>query len=225
MKGKKMKTLLARILTTITLSILLAAPVAAQGTQDNGALKLQAITMFYRLSPGGPLQPAVGNYYISRNATSIVFRVVLRNNAIRTIRYRLQVRQQCFLPSETDFLVSSEQEFFAATTNAAGNEITSASNTFDLEITVHPPEGNVAHKPGTHCFGDPDHLGEGPHQTLIALDQGSLNGGSDMLHVVYTKGFRPVLDDTLDFMKGTKLIEFLEQQPKRNTKNPIRRPR
>ncbi len=220
-----MKTILGRIFTTIILSGFLLITVAAQSIQDNGNLKLQRITMFYRLSPQGPLQPSFGNYFIRRDATSIVFRVELTSNQIRTLRYRLQVRQVCSVRLTQDLGLATEQEFLAATAAPEGIQLTSATRTFDLEINLHPAEGEVPHREGTHCFGDPDHLGEGPHQGVISLGQDALAGGSDMLHVLYTKGFHTVDADTLNLMRGTELVRALDQQSKRFRRRSSRRGR
>jgi hypothetical protein len=213
-----MKKTLVKAFVIASFALFAALPVVAQlpdktippKIKNNFNQKLKKITLYYKKPSSVDWEEAIDNYFIPVTARYLRFEIEFYQ-ALPSIRVRLELRQLCQLPILPNIEITREKEFFASNTPLAGAVISAPSGptkTYQLLITVDPPEGGISH-PQKHCFENPDHLGEGPYEASIWLGQGgdaSILGADDTLHITYTKAF-----ETKSSLAFNRLQNFLKQ--------------
>lgn len=210
---------LLKLLAIAALTLQVAGVVSAQSVKvkENGHLKIRRIDLFFqRLNSGW--EPAVNNYFVPSDVNSLKFEIQLMDPKVETVKSRLEVRQVCSVRDTPDIGVAQELEILATETAQGDKPITKTDGKFVVIIKVHKPETKLEHN-FKHCFGDDDHLGEGPHRTLFSLSSADTSfEANETPHVSYSAAFETIRQDTFNRLRAAEFVNSF-----RSAAKPIRK--
>jgi len=228
-----MKSNLLKLLaiTAFTLQVGIASAQTVQ-VKENGGLKIRRIDLFFQLpnpnpnsttDPNPKWEPAAENYYVPADVESLKYEIQLMDPKIETIKSRLEIRQVCSVRDTPDTGVAQELEILATETAAGDTPIIRTDGKFVVIIKVHKPDTKLVHK-FKHCFGDGDHLGEGPHQTLFSLRSADSSfAANETPHVAYSRAFETIRQDTFNRLRATDFVNSFRSAVQPTNKKSKRR--
>ena len=210
-----MKSNLLKLLAIAAFTLQLVGVVSAQIMQvkQNGELKIRRIDLFFKVA-GSDWEPAANNFFVPADVLSLRYEIQLMDPKIETIKARLEVRQVCAIKDTPDTGLAQELEILATETTQGDQTITRKDGKFVVEIVVHKPDTKLVHK-FQHCFGDGDHIGEGPHQTLFSLRSADSSfEANETPHVAYSRGFETIRQDTFNRLRAADFVKSFRSSAK-----------
>ena len=219
-----MKSNLLKLLAIAAFTLQVLSVVSAQTVQvkENGGLKIRRIDLFFKMADSD-WEPAAENYFVPADVQSLKYEIQLMDSKVETIKTRLEVRQVCSVKDTPDTGLAQELEILAAETAQGDQTITKTDGKFVVIIKVHKPDTKLVHK-FKHCFGDGDHLGEGPHQTLFSVRSADSSfEANETPHVAYSRAFETIRQDTFNRLRATDFVNSFRSAVQPTNKKSKRR--